>query len=144
MVSKIREKYFLSRSVFIQTINQVFHSSQLPSHAFPHHLLQNFSTLSASYLCPNSCFIPVPESFSLFTLTYIFTITSVYCQKWKLHGAGDFFVVVNFWLCWVFIAVPEVSLVEANGGYSLVKVGRLLVAVASLVLEHGLWAHGLQ
>ena len=50
MVSKIREKYFLSRSIFIQTINQVFHSSQLPSHAFPHHLLQNFSTLSASYL----------------------------------------------------------------------------------------------
>ena len=104
--------------------------------------LTTFSKISAPFLphilCPNSCFISVPESFSLFTLTYIFTITSVYCQKWKLHGAGDFFVVVNFWLCWVFIAVPEVPLVEASGGYSLVKVGRLLVAVASLVLEHGL------
>ena len=30
------------------------------------------------------------------------------------------------------------SLVEANGGYSLVVMGRLLIAVASLVVEHGL------
>ena len=34
-----------------------------------------------------------------------------------------------FWLCWVFVAARRLSLVE---------VSRLLIAVASLVAEHGL------
>ena len=54
-----------------------------------------------------------------------------------------------FWLCWVFIA--GLSLVSANGGYSLVVVHGLLVAAVSLVAEHrlsscGAWAellHGM-
>ena len=36
------------------------------------------------------------------------------------------------------------SLVAASGGYSLVAVFRLLTAVASLVVEHGSRARGLQ
>ena len=34
-----------------------------------------------------------------------------------------------FWLCWVFVAASRLSLVAASG---------LLIAVASLVAEHGL------
>ena len=36
---------------------------------------------------------------------------------------------IYFWLCWVFVAAR---------GLSLVAVGGLLIAVASLVAEHGL------
>ena len=50
-----------------------------------------------------------------------------------------FFNLINFWLCWAFVAVCGLSLVAASGGYSLVVVGRILVAVASLVLEHRLY-----
>ena len=41
------------------------------------------------------------------------------------------------WLCWVFVAACGLSLVAASEGYS-VAVRRLLIAVASLVAEHGL------
>ena len=40
-------------------------------------------------------------------------------------------------LCWVFIAACRLSLVVASGDYSLVVPG-LLIAMASLVSEHGL------
>ena len=46
-------------------------------------------------------------------------------------------IVFNFWLHYVFTAVCELSLVAESGGYSLVVVRRLLVAVPSLVVEHG-------
>ena len=39
---------------------------------------------------------------------------------------------LNFWLCWVFVAARRLSLVVANGGYSLVLVHGLLVAMACL------------
>ena len=42
------------------------------------------------------------------------------------------------WLCRVFLAVCGLSLVVASGGYSLVEVHRLLIAVASLAAEHSL------
>ena len=38
----------------------------------------------------------------------------------------------------VFVALCRLSLTAASGGYSLVAVCRLLVEVASLVVEHGL------
>ena len=41
-----------------------------------------------------------------------------------------------FWLWWVFIAVHGISLVAALRGSSLVAVHRLLIAVASLAVEH--------
>ena len=43
----------------------------------------------------------------------------------------------------VFVAIHRLSLVAASGGYSLVVVCRVLIAVASLVPEHrlqGTWA----
>ena len=47
-------------------------------------------------------------------------------------------IYLNFWLNWVFIAVFGLSLVAPIGGYSLVEVCRLLVAVTSLVAERRL------
>ena len=49
-----------------------------------------------------------------------------------------FFLSFNFWLCWVFAAMPRLSLVSANGGYSLVVVHGLLTAVVSLGMGHSL------
>ena len=44
----------------------------------------------------------------------------------------------SFWLCWVFVAVNGLSLVVVRWGYSLVVIHELLIAVASLVVEHQL------
>ena len=54
------------------------------------------------------------------------------------------YLFIYFWLCWVLVAACRLSLVVASGGYSLVAVFGPLFAVASLVIEHGLWAQGLQ
>ena len=43
-----------------------------------------------------------------------------------------------FWLCRVFVAVHGLSLLVESGSYSLVIVLELLVAVASLAVEHKL------
>ena len=49
-----------------------------------------------------------------------------------------YFKIYFFWLHWVFVAVCGLSLVAASRGYTLVAVGRLLIAVASLGTEGGL------
>ena len=49
-----------------------------------------------------------------------------------------------FWLCWLIVAAHGNSLVVAIRGDSLVAVHRLLLAVASLVSEHGSRASRLQ
>lgn len=49
-----------------------------------------------------------------------------------------FLIFIYFCLCWVFVAVHEVSLVMASRGYSSGEVCRLFVAVASLVTAHRL------
>ena len=46
---------------------------------------------------------------------------------------------IYLWLCWVFTAAHELSLVAMSKGYSLVAVLRLLTEVASLIVEHVLW-----
>ena len=51
---------------------------------------------------------------------------------------------IYFWLCCVFVAVCGLSLVEESGGYSVIVVHGLLIAVASLVAEHRLQACRLQ
>ena len=50
-----------------------------------------------------------------------------------------FYSFISFWLCWVFIVECRFSLVEIRG-YSLVH--RLLIALASLVVAHGLQSTG--
>ena len=49
-----------------------------------------------------------------------------------------------FWLCWVFVAVCGLFSGCGERGLLFIAVHRLLIAVASLVAEHGLWVHGLQ
>ena len=51
---------------------------------------------------------------------------------------------LSSWLHWVSIATCGLSLVAVSGGYSLVVVHRLLISVASLVLEHEVQAHKFQ
>ena len=45
---------------------------------------------------------------------------------------------VYFWLRWVFFAARRLPLVAASGGLLSLAMHRLLIAVASLVAEHGL------
>ena len=45
---------------------------------------------------------------------------------------------VYFWLCWIIVAACGLSLVAASGGCSPVAAHRLLIAVASLAVEHRL------
>ena len=58
---------------------------------------------------------------------------------YELFGFLKKFLFISFWLHWVFIVAHRLSLVAASGGYSLVVVHGLLIALASLVAEHGLW-----
>ena len=60
-----------------------------------------------------------------------------------------FYLFYFFWLHWVFVAAHGLSLVAASGGYSSLwcvgfSLRWLLIAVASLVVEHGLSACWLQ
>ena len=55
-----------------------------------------------------------------------------------LSFTSIFFFPTCFWLHWVCVAVCGLSLVVASRGYSLIAVCRLLTAVASPVVEHGL------
>ena len=57
---------------------------------------------------------------------------------YELFGFLKKFLFISFWLHWVFIVAHRLSLVAASGGYSLVVVHGLLIAVASLVAEHRL------
>ena len=45
---------------------------------------------------------------------------------------------IYFLLHWIFVAVHDISLVAVSGGYSLIALYRLLIAVVSLVVEHRL------
>ena len=45
---------------------------------------------------------------------------------------------IYFWLRWVFVSERGLSLVAVRGGLPFVAVHGLLIAVASLVAEHGL------
>ena len=53
----------------------------------------------------------------------------------RKHQEEIFLIFINFWPCWAFIAA-------ASGGCFPAVVRGLLPAGASLVAEHGLWAHG--
>ena len=54
-----------------------------------------------------------------------------------------FIYFIYFCLCWVFVAARGLSVLAASRGYSVAVLG-LLIAVASLLVEHGLQVHGLQ
>ena len=53
------------------------------------------------------------------------------------------FKIVNFWLCWVFVAAFELSIVAESVGHSLVVVRELLMAALPLSWSTGSGACGL-
>ena len=57
---------------------------------------------------------------------------------------GFFFVLFCFWLFWVFIAAHRLFSICGEWDLIFIAVHKLLIVVASLIAEHGLWAHGLQ
>ena len=68
----------------------------------------------------------------------------IQCRKKILSFLVFFFKVclfIYFWLCWVFAAAHRFSLVAGSRRASPVAGIRLLTAVASLAVEHGLCAH---
>ena len=90
------------------------------------------------------------------TFFFIFFSTMVYHRVFSivLCAVGPcclsilFFIYINLfiylWLRWIFIAALGLSLVGGEQGLPFVAVPELLIAVASLVVEHGLYACGLQ
>ena len=80
------------------------------------------------------------KKFYLYLLIHLFI---VYIQL-SIHNYFLFFLkfiyfyFTYFWLHWVFIAAHGLSQVAGSGGPLFVVVCGLLIAVASLVVEHGL------
>ena len=87
---------------------------------------------------------------NLLLLYFIFSLKFLkFYQKNRQYRSFFFFYkfilfIYYFCLRWVFVAARWLSLVAASRGYSFVAVRGLLIAVASLVAEHGLQVHGLQ
>ena len=67
------------------------------------------------------------------------------CSAVLFYHTFLFFLIlfIYLWLCWVFVAAHGLSPVVENGRLLFVAVCGLLIAVASLVGEHMLQAHGL-
>ena len=57
---------------------------------------------------------------------------------------GFVVVVCLFWLFWVFIAAHRLFSICGEWDLLFIAAHRLLIVVARLVAERGLWAHGLQ
>ena len=56
----------------------------------------------------------------------------------------NLFLIIYFWLCWVFVAACRLFSSWGEQGPLFIALRAPLIAVASLVVEHGLKAHGLQ
>ena len=56
----------------------------------------------------------------------------------KGPGGSFFFFLIYFWLCWVFVAACGLFSHCGEWGPFFVVVHELLIAVACLVVEHGL------
>ena len=63
-------------------------------------------------------------------ILYVYICIHLSQSLWVVYNMFDvlFFKFIYFWLCWVFFGVWN---------FSLVAVHRLLIAVASLIAEHG-------
>ena len=74
-------------------------------------------------------------------LLHLFNIFFLQFQYEILGCAFFFFIIlflfIYFWLCWVFVAVQAFSSCD-GGGYSVVVVRRLLIAVVCLIGERRL------
>ena len=62
--------------------------------------------------------------------------TYAFCQR--EHSVILLNVFIYSWLHWIFVAALKLSLIALGGDYCLIVMHRLLIVVASLVVEHGL------
>ena len=60
----------------------------------------------------------------------------------RLHWSDSPLNLFFFWMCWGLVTTCGLSLVVMSRGCSLVVVRGLLIAVVSLVVEHGLQSTG--
>ena len=89
----------------------------------------------------NGTLTPPSSSYS-FNPFFSFTILM---RSWHSPSLPFCFsLCVHFRLHWVSVAVHGLSLVAASGGCSRVVAREFLIAVASLTVERGSWARGLQ
>ena len=99
-----------------------------------HNPCENRESDISLYLGCNS-FIPVIQVVFLRIFSFGVDVSFFFNQL----GFFFFLVVIYlFWLHWVFVVALCAFSIAMNGGYSLVTMCRLLIAVAFLVLEHGL------
>ena len=70
-------------------------------------------------------------------------VTVVCCCCFCPYRCFKLYLLFNFWLCWVFVAVQTLSSYGEQGEL-LVAVLRLLITVASLAAQHRLYARELQ
>ena len=72
-------------------------------------------------------------SVTVFPFSFVFIMFSFFLSLINL-----FILFIYFWLRWVFVAACGLPLVAASGGLLFLAMRGLLIAVASLVAEHGL------
>ena len=70
--------------------------------------------------------------------------TYIESRIFKAFFFSNLFYLIYFWLCWVFVAARGLFSSCREQGLLFVVVRRLLIAVASLVAEHGLQVRRLQ
>ena len=92
---------------------------------------------SQSFLLSSCAGLPRPTPYPVLGETFPSLVSSS-SQKSAILVDFVFKNLLNFWLCWVFVALCGLSLVAGSRGYSLVVVWGLLTVVASLVVEHRL------
>ena len=80
---------------------------------------------------------------SAFLPALLMPVSDLHCSLRLFFFFVILLIYIYFWLYWVFVAVHRLFLVLASGGCSPVVVGGLLIAVVSLVAEHGLEVLGL-
>ena len=68
---------------------------------------------------------------------FVFCFLFFFTRSQHLYLSLFVLIFSYFRLCWVLVAVYELSLVAVSRGYSQVAVYGLLIAGASLVAEHG-------
>lgn len=93
-----------------------------------------FCFLFSGYFCSSLLLV-----FFCCALMILFCGMLVFLSCWFLC-VSYCYLFINFWICWVFVAVHELSPVVTRGGSSLVAVLRPLFAVTSLVAELGLYS----